>query len=97
MQPLKIIIQIYYSNTKIFIIQGKFFKIQFIELPQPDKSHPFILIHSYSWIRSFFFFFSCGSEYYQTPVIEASSTGVSENPAINIAHFRHSAVQKIIF
>lgn len=35
---------------------------------------------------------SCGSEYYQTPVIEASSTGVSENPAINIAHFRHSAV-----
>ena len=35
---------------------------------------------------------SCGSEYYQTPVIEASSTGVSENPAINIAHFRHSVV-----
>lgn len=34
----------------------------------------------------------CGRKYYQTPVIETSSTGVSENPAINIAHFRHSEV-----
>lgn len=32
------------------------------------------------------------AEYYQTPVIEASSTGVSKNPAINIAHFRCSEV-----